>query len=183
MQSYSKKGARPIDSLFELTLLYLNCGGAARKAMDTIAILSDLSVDMAFLKELWEGFEVSDLEGMGYKFFYDGVAQRGAGMAIVVDYALLPQPTTAGQAKCPKPVQSCEQSQILSLSRPGGHRIIGCNIYGRPRQAVGVWAVIQRRVAEARRTINDLMFAGDLNHTLRPGAGSKVSNCLKPGSC
>ena len=67
--------ARLMDSLSELTLLTMNCGGAARKATDIIAIMSDLSVDIAFLQELWEGFAKEDLQGMGYKVFYDGVAE------------------------------------------------------------------------------------------------------------
>ena len=179
-----QQGVCCVDSLSELTLLSMNCGGAARKATDIIATLTDLSVDIAFLQELWEGFDVCELEGMGYRVFYDGVAERGAGMAILVAYALLPQPPAGLQDRGPELVQSFEDLQILTLTRPGGHRIIGCNVYRRPRQAADVWEVIQVRVAEARRTVNDLFFvAGDLNETLRPGAGSKVSKCMRPGHC
>ena len=40
---------RHMDSLSELTLLTLNCGGAERKAIDIIATLSELAVNIAFL--------------------------------------------------------------------------------------------------------------------------------------
>ena len=47
-----------------------------------------------------------------------------------------------------------------------------------------MWGIIQKRMAEARRTVNDRLFvAGDLNETLHPGAGSNVSKCLWPGNC
>ena len=105
-------------------------------------------------------------------------------MAILVAYALLPQPHRGAATGGADPVQTYEDLQILSLTRPRGHRIIGCNVYRRPRQDADVWATIQQRVAEAGRTVNDLFFvARDLNETLRPGAGSEVSKCLRPGSC
>ena len=182
LSSYSRRSA--ICSPCLSSPLSSNCGGAAHKATYIIATLSELSVDIAFLQELWEGFAVNELDGMGYKVFYDGVAERGAGMAIVVAYALLPRPRTNKGGAESELVQSYEDLKILSLTRPGGHRIIGYNVYRRPRQAIDVWGVIQRRVAESRRTQNDLFFvAGDLNETLRPGAGSRVSKCMRQGNC
>ena len=82
---------------------------------------------------------MSDVERMGHHAFYDGVAERGAwGMAIMVAYALLPQPANQARAMGPDLVQSYEDLQILSLTRSGGHRIIACNVYPCPKQAAAV---------------------------------------------
>ena len=111
-----------MDSLSNLTFLSMNCGGVACKATDIIATLTDLVV------ELWEGFEVSELEGMGYKVCYAGVAERGAGMAIMVTYAFVPRPSAGKEATGPEPVQSCADVQKFFLATPNGHRITGCNV-------------------------------------------------------
>ena len=78
-------------------MLSMNCRGAAKKVGHILALLLDLNVDVAFLQELWEGFDPVEIGLTPYRLFSDQVAERGARMAIAVAYGPLPQAVGRGQ--------------------------------------------------------------------------------------
>ena len=98
-------------------MLSMNCRGGAKKVGDILALLLDLNVDVAFLQELWEGFDQVELGLTPYRLFYDQVAERGAGMPIAVAYGPLPQPV--GQEQTCHPLTLQRSPQCIDVhSRP-----------------------------------------------------------------
>ena len=173
------------SSVSELVVITLNCGGAAQKSGQILSLLSELSVDIAFLQELWEGFQAAELADSPYKVYYDEVASRGAGMAILVIHSLVPQCAAQPQPRPEAKTLECyEDLQVLYISRPSGHRMILGNVYRRPKQDTHVWEVIQRKVAELPRRPGDVFIvAGDLNEVISTTSSGKVSKCLRFGNC
>ena len=67
----------------------MNCGGAAGKCGDILALAEEISAEVIFLQELWEAFDPQEFASSGGRIFYDHVATRGASLALLVRHSFL----------------------------------------------------------------------------------------------
>lgn len=94
----------------------MNCAGASRKIGDILAIGEELGAQMLFIQELWEAFDRQEMGGTKFHVYYDKVAKRGAGLAILVCYsfAALCLPFQANHLEC------IEDAMLLRFPGDGG---------------------------------------------------------------
>ena len=166
--------------LDSVLLITMNCGGASKKSSDIIALGVELGAQVIFLQELWEAFDVHDFDASPFAIFYDDVAQRGAGLAILVHYtfAALSEPQKRPAVIC------VEDLMVLHLQRPGGCAFICANVYLRPLQRLDIWERIQWEVAKAFTKHKGCIFvmAGDLNESISIRGRGKVARALRPNN-
>ena len=129
-------------------------------------------------------WDVSEFDSYPYRLFYDHVAERGAGLAILVAVALVPVTDPCSPSKQKIQLECIDDLQVLVVLRDSGHRLVAVNVYRRPRQPPAMWEAIQRRLAAVKRGGMDvILVGGDFNETVQLGSGRAVLKCLRPGSC
>ena len=114
-----------------------------------------------------------------YHIFYDQVAERGAGLAILVHYRFL----STGQFHGNGQLVSETDVQFLLLRRVGGIEVLCINLYIRPQRDTARWLVLQRSVEERHLRYPNaiVILAGDLNEVLTVWNRGKVATAIKHG--